>query len=225
MSRIKLTKLQEDTLKFIGQHPFGRNFYWGGGTLLAYQYLGHRGSEDIDFFSNDLFSDNNYLIFINELKKETGADKIKMTFQQNRRLYLIKRGQESIKLELVYFPFIAIERRQIIKRFGLRADSLTDIMVNKILSAYQRSEPKDVYDIYYYLNNKPRYDLKKLIKLAEKKFGVNIEITLLLAKINELTGKLDALQPLLFKKQKDLTKTVKKFFQEIFNSVVKKQVK
>lgn len=225
MSNIKLSKLQKDILSFFGKDTFGKNFYWTGGTLLAYQYFHHRISVDLDFFSNDLFTDEQCLEFINRLKKDVSAEKITLTLRYNRRLYLIERGKEALKLEIVFFPFPAIEKRKILPEFSLKIDSLTDIMINKTLSIYQRNEVKDVYDLYCYLNNHPKYDLSKLIDLVEKKFGVAIEQTLLLAKINELTANLDNLQPLLVTQQPELTKKVKTFFQRTFNLLARKKIK
>lgn len=225
MSNIKLSKLQKDILSFFGKHTFGKNFYWTGGTLLAYLYFHHRISVDLDFFSNDLFTDEQYLEFINRLKKDISAEKITLTLRYNRRLYLIKRGKEALELEMVFFPFPAIEKRKILPEFSLKIDSLTDIMINKTLSIYQRNEVKDVYDLYCYLNNRSKYDLSKLIDLVEKKFGIAIEQTLLLAKINELTTNLDNLQPLLVTQQSELAKKVKTFFQHTFNLLARKKIK
>ncbi len=225
MPKIKLTSLQKNALRFFGQDAFGQNFYWTGGTLLAYFYLWHRLSVDLDFFSADLYSDDEYLAFINRLKKQVGAKKIILTQQHNRRLYLIKRPRESIKLELVYFPFPAMEKRPRLKELSLTVDSLTDIMVNKILSTYQRQEPKDVFDLYRYLKAKPKYDLARLINLVEKKFGVAIEPVLLLAKINSLADSLNELRPMLVTAQPNLTRQVKNFFQEIFNRLMKEKLK
>jgi len=222
---IQLSKLQKDILKIFGKNSFAENFYWTGGTLLAYQYLHHRTSVDLDFFSNDLFTDDQYLIFLNELKNQVKAKKINLTLQQNRRLYLIERGKEAVKLELVYFPFSTVEKKLFLPEFSLKVDSLTDIMVNKTLSTYQRQEPKDVFDLYCYLSNKPKYNPQKLIKLVERKFGVAIEPTMLIAKINELAGQLDSISPLLLTPQKKLVKKVKKFFQDIFNTLARKQIK
>jgi len=233
---IQLSQLQKDVLIFFGKNSFAGNFYWTGGTLLAYQYLHHRISIDLDFFSNDLFTDDQYLIFLNEFKNQIKAEKITLTLQQNRRLCLIERGGETVKIELVYFPFPALEKKVFLPEFSLRVDSLTDIMVNKTLSSYQRQEPKDVFDLYCYLSpegeqvpygagNEPKYNLQKLIKLVERKFGVAVEPAVLLAKINELAAQLDSLSPLLLGSQKNLTQKVKKFFQNIFNSLVKKQIK
>lgn len=221
MPEVKLTKLQKDVLVFIGQDSFGKNFYWTGGTLLSYFYLHHRDSVDLDFFSENLFVDDEYLMFLNRLKKTIKANKINLTIQFNRRLCLIERGNQVVKLELVYFPFAAIKSREKTPEFSLLADSLTDLMVNKTLSAYQRNEPKDAYDLYCYLSDKPKQNLQSLIKLAEKKFGVAIEPLLLLAKLNELAGNLNSLQPLLLRTHENLTIEVKNFFQKIFNSTIK----
>ncbi len=79
MKNIKLTPLQKDVFLFFGQNEFAKNFYWTGGTLLSYYYLHHRNSVDLDFFSEDLFMDNEYLIFINELKRKINAKKRTMT--------------------------------------------------------------------------------------------------------------------------------------------------
>ncbi len=225
MVKITLTALQKQVLSFFGQNKFGQNFYWTGGTLLAYQYLHHRLSVDLDFFSADLFVDNDYLFFINELKKNIQAQKIKLTAQHNRRLYQIYTKTESLKLELVFFPFPAMEKREKLPEFSILADSLTDIMVNKTLSAYQRQEPKDAYDLYCYLSGQPKHNLMSLVKLVEKKFGFSIEPAILLAKINELTNSLDRLTPLLIKPTKLLKEQVKNFFQAEFNNLAKKQIK
>lgn len=224
MPDIKLTELQKDVLAFFGRHSFGSSFYWTGGTLLAYCYLHHRLSVDLDFFSEDLFNDDQYLSFINDLKKEIGAEKVTLNAQYNRRLYLIERNNEPLKIELVFFPFPRIEKEKDLSEFSVKIDSLTDIMVNKTLSTYQRQEPKDVYDLYCYLNNQPKYNLDTLVSLVEKKFGVSIEPTLLIAKINELADNLESLTPLLVKPVKNLSAQTKDFFQEIFNSLVKDKI-
>jgi len=225
MPKIKLNKLQIDILSFWGKDSFARNFYWTGGTLLAFKYLKHRKSVDLDFFSDNLFANDEYLSFINRLKKALNCQKITMTLSYNRRQYLIVRKSTTAKLELVYFPFTRIETRKTLKQYFVRVDSLTDIMVNKILSTYQRNEVKDIYDLYFYFKNKPKYNLRKLTKLVEKKFGVSIELILLLSKINKLVNNLDSITPLLLQKPKNLTEKIKVFFQKEFNKIAREKIK
>jgi len=225
MRKFKLKPIQKEVLRFFGKNEFGRNFYWTGGTLLAYKYFDHRDSLDLDFFSEELFRDDEYLIFINELKKYLKAQKVRFTLKNNRRIYTINRWNENLKLELVFFPFHQVEKASELGELGINVDSLTDIMVNKTLSSYQRKEVKDAYDLYYYLKNKPKYGLPKLAKLVEKKFGVIIEPPLLLAKMNALLNNFNTLEPLIFSMGKNIREKIKNFFQEEFNSLIRKKIK
>lgn len=106
-----------------------------------------------------------------------------------------------------------------------KVDLLTDLMVDKVLSIYQRGGPKDVFDLYCYLTNQPKYNLFQLIKLVEKKFGVLIESSLLLAKVNELADNLEVILPLIFTPSKNLSQKVKNFFQKVFNNLAKNKIK
>jgi len=225
MAKTGLSKLQKDILSFFGKDSFAVNFYWTGGTLLSYFYFSHRMSVDLDFFSDDLFSDDQYLNFMNRLKKEINAQKVTQILQQNRRIYNIERKKETVKIELVFFPFPAAGKREELKEFNVKADSLIDIMANKTLSTYQRNEPKDVYDLYCYLEKKSEYNLTGLIGLVEKKFGVAIEPMLLLVKINELADNLKNIKPLLISPKKNITAKIKFFFQKEFNNLAKKKIK
>lgn len=106
-----------------------------------------------------------------------------------------------------------------------RLDSLTELMVDKILSIYQGGGSKDVFDLYCYLSQKPKYNLFQLVKSVEKKFGVIIEPSLLIVKINELSDNLSILSPLILSTPKNLDQRVKSFFQGIFNDLAKKKIK
>lgn len=225
MPKIELTYLQKEVLLFIGRNTFGKNFYWTGGTLLSYFYLSHRFSVDLDFFSENLFKNNEYSIFINELKKEIGVNNITEIVRQNRRLYLIEKGKDNVKLEFVFFPFPAIGERKKIQEFSVKIDSLEDIMINKIHSTYERNEVKDIYDLYWYLINKPKYNLQKLISLVEKKIGVVIEPSLLIEKTYQLCDDINKLKPLLINNDKNISIKIKTFFQKEFNKLAKKKIK
>ena len=225
MPKIKLSALQKDVLLFFGKNEFSKNFYWTGGTLLSYLYLSHRLSIDLDFFSDDLFRDEKYLEFINNLKAGCKIERASEIIKENRRLYVLEKGDENVKLELVFFPFPAIEKREKVKEFSVLADSLTDIMVNKTLSTYQRNEVKDIYDLYYYLKNRSKYDLFRLVKLVEKKFGVSIEQSLLLEKINQLVDNMKIIKPFLVDNDENLDREIKQYFQNYFNDLAKNKLK
>ena len=226
MPKIKLSKLQTDVLRFFGNDDFAKNFYWTGGTLLSWQYLDHRDSVDLDFFSDDLFADEDYISFIARLKKNLRLDRVSLKQQLNRRLFLLSKGKQSVKLELVYFPFPALGQRGKDPDFSVRIDSLKDLIANKTLAAYQRNEPKDIYDLYCCLRQKRgNFTLPMLISDVEKKFGIAIEPVLFLAKAYELADQLDSIRPLLFNEGKTVRTVVTKFFQIVFNNIVKKNIK
>lgn len=217
MPKLNLTTFQKKVLLYFGQNKFGQNFYWTGGTLLSYYYLHHRKSVDLDFFSEDLYHDDEYLIFINNLKKDLKINKVLYEIKNNRRLLVLKKGEQTLKLELVFFPFPGIKKRQVLKKFKVKIDSLEDIMINKVLSTYQRNEVKDVYDLFFYLKNKPKYNLSQLVGLVEKKFGVSIDISLFVTKVQKLLADFKNIEPLLINNKKDLKKQITSFFESEFN--------
>jgi predicted nucleotidyltransferase component of viral defense system len=216
--KFNLTEIQKKALKVFAKDSFFDNFYWTGGTLLAYRYLNHRHSTDLDFFSDNLFHDDQYLIFINQVNKKLKAKEVDYQSKYNRKIFnFIFSKNEILKTEFVFFPFKNIESRNYLEKFEIKTDSLSDIMVNKVLSAYQRNEVKDVYDLYFYLNNKPKYSFFELINFVEKKFGVKIEESLIISKIQKLLSDFKLLEPLIYKKNKNLKENIIKFFQKEFN--------
>jgi hypothetical protein len=52
-----LNPFQCDLLTAVGKSELGQQVYFTGGTLLAYHYLRHRKSLDLDFFSDELLDD------------------------------------------------------------------------------------------------------------------------------------------------------------------------
>jgi hypothetical protein len=140
-----------------GLQTFINRFYLAGGTGLALQ-LGHRVSEDFDFFTNisfnneqlnsellKLFPNHTISILQNEINTYTCLinDEIKLSF--------FKLNYENI------FPLIKTEYLDI-------ADIL-EIGIMKIL-ALSRASYKDYVDLYYILKT---YDLSELIKATKKK--------------------------------------------------------
>ena len=178
-----LNSNQIKTLKAIGKTRLAQFYYWTGGTALAYRYLPVRLSEDLDFFSFNLETDENLLIELNKLKKDLNIKKINFTKDLNRQQFIfdfVKNGQ--LKLEFVFFPFKNLAKQAVDKSFGIKIDSLLDIATNKTLAAYQRNEPKDIFDLYFLLTVK-KMKLADLIKNVDKKFEVKINQSDLEAKI------------------------------------------
>lgn len=189
-----LNNLQKNLLKEIGKSNLAKDFIWTGGTAMAYLFH-HRLSEDLDFFSQDLYPDEYILSEINKIAKNLKITKIKKIKNKNRFLFELK----NLKLEFVYFPFKNLKNPKNCQEFNLRISSVEDMATNKLFALYERAEVKDIFDLYYFLLEK-NYTLNKLIKNINKKFGVEIDITQLYKQAKIALENQKILKPLLIKK-------------------------
>ena len=168
-----LTQTQQKVLHVIGSSPQLRErFYLTGGTALAGYYLGHRFSEDLDFFSLEEVDPMGIDVFLKTHKDELGYDSYEYQQSMNRNLYFLKYGVEELKMEFTYFPFPQIEKP--VEEGGLRIDSVLDIAVNKLFTIYQRSVARDYIDLYM-LCQKQGYTIKDLLAKARIKFDWHID--------------------------------------------------
>lgn len=192
---MKLTKLQQQILTAVGHSQLADFFYWTGGTLLSACYLQHRWSEDLDFFSQDLISEEVVLAGMNNIKKSLGLSRLRQTIKLNRQQYQLQKNGEWLKLEFVYFPFPPLSKPKKVKEWPIKIDSLVDLAVNKIFALYERGEPKDAVDIYY-IWQRQNWRLEKLIERANKKFGIELDPAMLASRALEAADRLPAITPL-----------------------------
>lgn len=126
-------------------------FYLTGGTALSRFYLGHRYSEDLDFFINrdEEFSERVQRIRDNLSDLfEFNDDKLILS-KDFVRVWVV--GNETeLKLEFVNDVKYHWETK---KYQGLNIDSITDILSNKLTAIVNRDEPKDIFDIVRIANN------------------------------------------------------------------------
>ena len=169
-----LTKNQLAVLGRISWNSFLRdNFYLSGGTVLTAFYLGHRYSEDLDFFSEKEVDPAPIDVFFNQIKDELGITAIDFQQSYNRNLFFLHFGDEILKTEFTFFPFVRIEKGEI--RYGIATDSLLDIAVNKLFTIYQRTHARDYIDLYYICREKG-FVIDDLIKKARIKFDWQIDL-------------------------------------------------
>ena len=112
-----------------------------GGTALALR-LGHRQSEDFDFFSNNPFQPNLLRDSIPYLRHA------EMTQFQDNTLTAIVDRNGPVKLS--FFGSLAIKRVQdpdIVKENGVRIASMLDLLVSKLKTVQLRAEAKDYRDV------------------------------------------------------------------------------
>ena len=142
-------------LEKITQTDLGGKFYLAGGTALAIQ-LGHRESIDLDWFCQDVFSNQTVKYELSELgdlqitSEEDGTvngvlDDVKVSFFRYR--------YEPM------FPLLDID--------GVNLADERDIAAMKIDAMSSRGSKKDFIDIYFLLK---KYSLEELIEFFEKKY-------------------------------------------------------
>lgn len=214
---------QKEILVALGKTNLAKKIYWSGGTALAYQYLKHRRSFDLDFFSDDLYADDWILSELNKIKKEARIDNSSYQKKLNRWIYFFKKDKELVKFEIVYYPFQAIDKRLFNKDFNIKVDSLLDIAANKVQTIFERQEPKDVFDLYWLLKTK-QVSLEKLFQLVEKKFGSAIDPVTWSLRAIETSRKISKLEPLYFKKFEISSQQLVEFYKDYSFKILKKKI-
>jgi len=112
-----------------------------GGTALALR-LGHRQSEDFDFFSNQPFHPDSLRDRIPYLKNAEMTQ-----FQDNTLTALVDRNGP---VKLSFFGSLGIKRAQdpdIAEENGIQVASLLDLLASKLKTVQSRAEAKDYRDI------------------------------------------------------------------------------
>jgi len=217
-----LDKFQKEVLKEISKSKFKDVFIWSGGTALSYCYLQHRDSFDLDFMSVDLFPDDFMLSEIRKIGNNLGVKKIEEQKSYNRFLFWITK-KETLKLEFVFYPFPCIKSPKKVKEFNIKVDSIEDILTNKAHAAFERSEPKDVFDLYCILKKK-KIDFLTIFKWVRKKFGVEIDPVLFSAKVLEGADRLKEIRPIVFKKELYNPDKIKAYFKEEAEKYLKRKL-
>jgi len=215
-----LKKEQKVALELIFQSNLKKIATWGGGTALSEIYLHHRQSDDIDIIIEDLPPLTELTILSNVIKKTFSANSKKSVTKMNRFQYFFTLPQNrELKLEFVYYPFPKLGK--IKKKDKLQIESLIDISVAKTLSAYQRREIKDTYDLFILLRDK-HFTLRTLIRGVEKKFGEHIDGGTLLARLKNNLKDFESLSPLIIG-QKYSVQEMANCFQKEFNHYLKEK--
>ena len=164
-----ISPIQEKILKIFARALDSEQFYLTGWTALAYFYLRHRQSNDLDFFTPvpELvapFSRNLEKVLIEE----------KMTIERRRaaRSFIelgVKSGGEFTLLQLAQdSPFRFEPPREFPEFSGLKVDSLRDIASNKLLALFGRAMLRDFIDVYM-LARKAQFVPEMLMKEAAQK--------------------------------------------------------
>lgn len=146
---------------------FKKHFYLAGGTGLALQ-IGHRKSDDFDFFTHKDFSEINVHKIINE------------NFRSNVINYLqVEKDTLTVLMnDKIKISFFSLSYQNYLPLIETKYFNLADereIGVMKLISLL-RAAYRDYVDLYFILK---KYSLEQIISLAQKKHPeIDIEIYL-----------------------------------------------
>lgn len=164
-----LTQHQRAVIELVAQEPKLRDFYLTGGTALAAYYLGHRHSDDLDFFT----ADEPDLLFLHDFARRIQSalnaqpPRYRRLYDRNEFFFAIEKSE--LKIEFTRYPFPQCEAPQ--ERDGMRIDSLRDIAANKLMTVLDRFEPKDFIDLYFLLLER---SLADLVQDVQTKFSIKV---------------------------------------------------
>lgn len=130
-------------------------FYLTGGTGLSL-HLGHRESEDLDFFCEEAF---NPLVVEEELRKFGKLEQSELA-KGTLNTFL-----NNVKLQFLEYPYALLEPFSLWD--GIQISSVLDIACTKMQTVGMRGSKKDFIDIYFLLE---KYTLEDLLKAVKKKY-------------------------------------------------------
>lgn len=150
-------------LKELGRAEPLRQFYLSGGTALALQ-LGHRESEDLDFFSQTDFEPAGLQ---QKLSTRLALEDVVLA---EGTLNAFAAG--SVKLQFLHYPYNLLERP--LEWNSIALSSVDDIACTKLLTVSSRGSKKDFIDLHTVLETTTLEDL--LQKLDAKYRDINYNI-------------------------------------------------
>lgn len=136
-----------------------QNFYLSGGTALSL-LLGHRESEDLDFFTKTSFQPP----LLQQKLLQSGVLENVQIDEGTLNLFINK-----VKLQFLYYPYNLLE--EFIPWNGINLSSMIDIACTKLVTISMRGSKKDFIDLYVILQH---VNLKELFTKLDKKY-TNVE--------------------------------------------------
>lgn len=130
--------------------------YLAGGTSLAL-HLGHRYSEDLDFFTQKAFTSKSQIQFLSQIGN----------FRLNQTGWRTILGEfEGTKFSLFYYQYNLIEKPEIILK-NTNLASLADIAAMKIAAIADRGTKRDFIDLFFLTKTFP---LEKILEYYDQKY-------------------------------------------------------
>ncbi len=149
--------------------PFLEQFYLSGGTALSLQ-LGHRESEDLDFFSETDFK---------PLSLQIELEKIGTLHNLETQTNTLNCVMDEVKLQFLGYPYPLL--LPTVNYEGLELSSVLDIACTKLQTVGMRGSKKDFVDLYVIFEH---FALPELLgKMKQKYPNTDFSITHILKSI------------------------------------------
>lgn len=145
----------QSVLQIIKNLPELKNFYLSGGSALSLQ-VGHRESEDLDFFIKSSF---NPQLLQQQLSKLARLEDV-IIDEGTLNVFL-----DGVKLQFLCYPYSLLENFHEWNEIFL--SSIMDIACTKLITISMRGAKKDYIDLYVILQ---KISLQKLIEKLEEKY-------------------------------------------------------
>lgn len=163
-----LTDIQKKIFSHLKDIPEVDAFYLTGGTALSRFYLGHRKSDDLDFFTSEEELIQPFSLKIEKVLKKRG---LKVDRKRGFRSFVelaVSAQSESTVIHLALDSPYRLDPVISAGDFpGLKIDSLRDIAAHKLLALFGRATLRDFVDVFFLI--KEKFGKRDLIPMAQKK--------------------------------------------------------
>lgn len=198
---------QPEVLRAVAPVATRFGFYLAGGTAIALR-LGHRRSEDLDWFTDAAQFPSESL-----LAALRNAVNIEV---QTLEAGTIIGWVQGVKVSFLQFPYPFLAAPEKVETCDLQLAQLQDLAAMKLLAVTQRGARKDFIDVYELLRRGG--DLRTMLADYQKKFRVTSVISVLRALVYfddaEREPMPEMLVPLVWAELKDeLRSAVSRFMQ------------
>jgi len=158
MFRTVLSKNAYDALALLGKTKIlPEKTFLAGGTALALQ-IGHRISQDFDFFTPTSFKSEDLMTKLNKIGNFVLTEK-----QFKDTLLGLFNG---VKFSIFLYPYPLIDKP--IDYLGIKLASLKDIAAMKLAAIMDRGTKRDFIDLYFLVNN--NISLDEMFVFYDEKF-------------------------------------------------------
>lgn len=180
--------------------------------------MGHRLSFDLDLFTSEK---EIVLSFSKEVEEKfkKGGFSVKVVRRLNAfSEFVVNKWDESTKIHLsVESPFKF--KKPIDNEFGISVNSYKDIIIDKFLTVFGRTEPRDVVDLFFILKKENFWNLVKLA--IEKEPGFDLYwMAITLEKVKNFPDEIEEWPVQMIKKIKPAE--IKLKFLSLANEILKK---